>query len=152
MDPSMPGQLPASMKADTQTDVLGVIMAHVGNVFGSMHAGVEIALAGYPTDQAELVRLSLIAEERVRSVIAAELARIGQIEGTDTQISTEFGLLLCKALMEDLLPRIPSALARPAPATDGLFGDIGAGPASGFAPLPKDESEVDPDPAPDTTL
>lgn len=136
IDPSLSGHLPASMKADTDTDVLGVIMANLGNTLGSVHVGVEIALAGYPTDVAERERLALLAEERVKRVIADELKRIGEInvpeegrtpEQVQAQISTEFGLLLAKALMEDLLPRIPAALVRPN--DPGLF-----------------------DPAPDTTL
>jgi hypothetical protein len=156
MDPSLPNAgLPEQMKGETAAQMASLVIAHLGNVFGGLHYGVEVELKGGDDAIKAHPRLketlALAAEARVKGTIQEALATLP--EECDVNL---IGLTVGKALAEDFLVRVDPVLNAQEQDDKGEsdadpLADIQP-PAGGFAPLPTDPSQVDPDPAPDTTL
>lgn len=146
----MPGHLPESMKAQTPAQMASLVIAHLGNVFGGLFYGIEAQRLGEEATKhpAKRETIALQAEATVKKIIEDALATLP--EECDTNL---IGLVVGKALSERYLADVAPVLAAQPPAATEEQGGLfeGAGPASGFAPLPG-PGEVDPDPAPDTTL
>ena len=152
IDPSLPtGGLPESMQAKTPAQMASLVLAHLGNVFGGLHYGIEVELAGGNVEHpARRETLALAAEARVKEVMEEALAKLP--EEVDVN---RIGLIVGRALAEDFLTRADAALNEEGEARGESDADPLADiqpPDGGYAPLPSDPSEVDTDPAPDTTL
>ena len=133
MDPSLPNAgLPEQMKGESAAQMASLVLAHLGNVFGGLHYGIEVELAG--GDDAVKAhpvlkeRIALAAEARVKGTIQEALNTLPE----ENEVNM-IGLVVGRALAEDFLTRVD-------PVLNSQEQDD------------KGESDVDPDPAPDTTL
>lgn len=109
IDPSLPNAgLPEQMKAETPAQMASLVLAHLGNVFGGLHYGIEVELAGGEDAVQHPARresFALAAEKRVKDTIEAALETLP--EEVDVN---RIGLVVGRALAEDFLLRVDPAL------------------------------------------
>lgn len=126
------------MKAETPAQMASLVLAHLGNVFGGLHYGVEVELAGGEDAVQHPARresLALAAEARVKATMQTALDSLEEGEHEVNRI----GLVVGRALAEDFLLRVDPVLNEEGDARgeSDTTGDLFAGTS---------------DPAPDTTL
>lgn len=110
IDPSLPtGGLPEQMQAQTPAQMASLVLAHLGNVFGGLHYGIEVELAGGEEAVKHPARresIALAAEKRVKDTMEAALDGLEEGEHEVNRI----GLVVGRALAEDFLLRVDPVL------------------------------------------
>lgn len=110
IDPSLPtGGLPEQMQGETAAQMASLVIAHLGNVFGGLHYGIEVELAGgddsVKAHPAKKERMALAAEARVKGTIDEALKTLPE----EVEVNT-IGLVVGRALAEDFLTRVDPVL------------------------------------------
>ncbi|MCC6425687.1 MAG: hypothetical protein IT435_02580 [Phycisphaerales bacterium] len=136
LDASLPGQLPEAMASDTAAQKASLVISHLGNVFGGLHFGIEAELNGHPTEPEKREPLALAAEQRVKGVIDAALAEVGdEVEGeTEAIVVNKIGLIVGRALAEDFLTRVDPLLNPDEDGEDRGESDVPMGGGNGDPP------------------